>query len=729
MPGRRNRILVTAGFAVVGLVTLLLNGACNDHELMPFSSVVKVQRSDHILNPPKRKFDILWVVDDSHSMCDHQSNLVENLETFLLGSGTGEDHKVGIVDLQGDFNMAVISTDASSKVCVKASDGAPANPLDCMDYPNCFCEEDRDCGQGNVCRAVAGRMRQAPIRSDHITCNRTCETDGDCGGNCLCGIPHVQRCDSDDECQPNQKCLGFSNTVKHCANPCSAERPNCGELGWGGWTESGEKIPMVDRIAQRTFSCQEASVEDGGGMFCMLRRCQVSSDCPGENMACLPASDNNKYCRQFNSAGQGVCPPPTCDCPKDFPAAVNLDDYDLSSDDETIREMETDAVNRQFRCMATVGTEGTRWEKGLEAMQKALSSDMISGDGAPNAGFLRDDAFLTVIFLTDEDDCSDGVGSCTRDSDCPGFENDERRLCLQDPIDGRKYCRFNESKNANLCYWDRGKLRPARDFIKFLREIKDNPSAAEIERGATCSSDEECNAQNGEYCSDRHHICAKSRVIVAGIMAPKQNDCVPDVQSCETTTISCEEDLYCSIECNNPDFPVCIDKISIEPQAPVPSCTSEVGVGFNSSRYHALVNSFQWAVSDDICKGQFTGALQRIAQVIEQADKPVYSLNRPLLQCRVDEDCGEGTCLLHDAQEQPLPPYCGDENGRPTDMKVRIVPLDEDGNALRDEQWEVSTDHWRFLRSWLPYGAIEFTPGYGPKPGEVVELSYRAGID
>jgi hypothetical protein len=54
-----------------------------------------------------------------------------------------------------------------------------------------------------------------------------------------------------------------------------------------------------------------------------------------------------------------------------------------------------------FACIATLGTGGCGFEAPLEAMRLALSPDT-----AENAGFLRDDALLAIVLLTDEDDCS-----------------------------------------------------------------------------------------------------------------------------------------------------------------------------------------------------------------------------------------------------------------------------------------------------------------------------------
>lgn len=54
-----------------------------------------------------------------------------------------------------------------------------------------------------------------------------------------------------------------------------------------------------------------------------------------------------------------------------------------------------------FSSIAQLGTDGCGFEQQLEAMRRALN-----GSNATNAGFLRPEAYLAVIFVTDEDDCS-----------------------------------------------------------------------------------------------------------------------------------------------------------------------------------------------------------------------------------------------------------------------------------------------------------------------------------
>jgi hypothetical protein len=54
-----------------------------------------------------------------------------------------------------------------------------------------------------------------------------------------------------------------------------------------------------------------------------------------------------------------------------------------------------------FACMANLGTNGCGFEHQLQSARMALS-----GFVTDNAGFLRSDAHLAVVYITDEDDCS-----------------------------------------------------------------------------------------------------------------------------------------------------------------------------------------------------------------------------------------------------------------------------------------------------------------------------------
>jgi len=57
-----------------------------------------------------------------------------------------------------------------------------------------------------------------------------------------------------------------------------------------------------------------------------------------------------------------------------------------------------------FQCFGPQGVAGCGFESHLESMYQALTKADTNGD--PNYGFLRDKAILSVVFLTDELDCS-----------------------------------------------------------------------------------------------------------------------------------------------------------------------------------------------------------------------------------------------------------------------------------------------------------------------------------
>jgi hypothetical protein len=64
----------------------------------------------------------------------------------------------------------------------------------------------------------------------------------------------------------------------------------------------------------------------------------------------------------------------------------------------------TGTLEGTFAQMAKAGAGGCGFEQHLEGMKQALS--LAAMPSTPNSGFLRDDAFLAVIIIADEDDCS-----------------------------------------------------------------------------------------------------------------------------------------------------------------------------------------------------------------------------------------------------------------------------------------------------------------------------------
>ncbi|MBI2893447.1 MAG: hypothetical protein HYY06_07830 [Deltaproteobacteria bacterium] len=83
--------------------------------------------------------------------------------------------------------------------------------------------------------------------------------------------------------------------------------------------------------------------------------------------------------------------PTTEGCAGDYPTFLSY----RAGDDPS-------AMDRDFACLATLGTDGCGFEQQLEAVTKALTTH---ANGA-NAGFLREDSLLAILLVTDEEDCS-----------------------------------------------------------------------------------------------------------------------------------------------------------------------------------------------------------------------------------------------------------------------------------------------------------------------------------
>lgn len=100
---------------------------------------------------------------------------------------------------------------------------------------------------------------------------------------------------------------------------------------------------------------------------------------------CTGSGDNGV----LQNAPRGDCTPPA-------------DRYiiDLDDGDGTRTTNYTGTLAKTFSCIAKLGTNGCGFEQPLESMRRALD------DNPSNAGFLRDDAALLVIIVSDEDDCS-----------------------------------------------------------------------------------------------------------------------------------------------------------------------------------------------------------------------------------------------------------------------------------------------------------------------------------
>jgi hypothetical protein len=115
----------------------------------------------------------------------------------------------------------------------------------------------------------------------------------------------------------------------------------------------------------------------------------VGAGAPGGG-ACHPASTANGRMQNASRDPSLVCAP--------------TDDWflsDLARPDGTRQVNYRGTLAEALSCISHVGENGCGFEAPLEAMKRALD-----GSRPENAGFLRQGAFLAIVMLTDEDDCS-----------------------------------------------------------------------------------------------------------------------------------------------------------------------------------------------------------------------------------------------------------------------------------------------------------------------------------
>lgn len=129
------------------------------------------------------------------------------------------------------------------------------------------------------------------------------------------------------------------------------------------------------------------------------------------------------------------------------------------------------ALTDAFSCMANLGTSGCGFEQPLESIKRALD-----GHSTRNDGFLRENAFLGIIIVSDEDDCSvsdTGMFDTTQnDLNTPLGPMSSYR-CFEFGV----VCEPDEPRSPGIrdnCTprEDSQFMTPVQDYIEFLRALK-----------------------------------------------------------------------------------------------------------------------------------------------------------------------------------------------------------------------------------------------------------------
>jgi len=532
---------MTRTTSLLGLSAALLALACNEVPVGNLTSSYVVQIEELREHGSPAKLDIVWVIDDSPSMCQEQQSLAASFDTFL-----SVFQEFAAIDMR----LAVTTTNVCAADKAGAIRGkfvyqpAEAFPPECVQKRVFPCLADEECQKNPALPDKANWVCESKPAQYLYTCDKPpgygtddypgdilhtvnsicrykCDREGapatcarvfgepeGCTGTCEpdCSIPACQAdtslttanscgvlCAVGADC--DAKCNDILKDAAQCQEICALEPekcfPRCAEI---------VKAPDCSNICEPGWNCVETCE---AYLFDTVKCGEVCSagDCfdtcandafSKQDFLCSMVCDgsyscNDKCTAEFGDASYRclypggdqtragcVLPPATAWCPANGPTMLDAEVADRYFDDwknlkwagnpdwqgldhDTVRDL---IFEQLFICMASVGAQqnicGSQ-EQGLLAAWMAL--DRNGENGAQAASFLRDDAFLLIIFVSDEDDCSSvtkipaiEAGQCACKADTNGCTPDGK--C--DAADGPLY--------------------PASTFINRLKSVKPDPA-------------------------------------------------------------------------------------------------------------------------------------------------------------------------------------------------------------------------------------------------------------
>ena len=407
----RTRFLLLAG----AVSTVL--GACNETPVGATQFSVKVTKSED--SSKSIKVDFLWLIDNTPSMCQEQSSLASSLDSFLdrIEEFVSLDYRIGVITqdmLNEGFSGAFQAQKTTQfpyacaeevvQPCLRPEDVAEDSKIKGM-CANAAC----DCsnlGPKWSCTAQDSAKK-------NLNCNGT--VNSNCVKQCTPGSVGDAECDAEFvSAEAGEACKADpTKCLYKCLNPSgTTQQTGC------------VRRPTTDTCPE-TGDLRDIVIAEAGGV------CQNGDSCSDE----LPCSD-----------GQDCTPPPV-------PWLTNKN------------------AREYFKCLGIVGTvqklEAT-YEQSLDAVYYALSEEQDAPNAEQARRFMREDAYLVVVIVTDEDDCS--AGDCGWVEEVKGAETIRIFKC------GAKVKK--EQYGKCVCLEDTrhgGPLRPVSEAVNMVKSLKADP--------------------------------------------------------------------------------------------------------------------------------------------------------------------------------------------------------------------------------------------------------------
>lgn len=318
--------------------------------------------------------DVLLVVDDSGSMAEEQDKLAASFQRFIDAfQGVDVDWRIAVTTTDvADQDRAGHLRGGEDEVVLTRADGVELDRVAWdLSWP-----------------VPPGAALQLDPASHSPTANDAPTTADGAPAWCAASTPMADG-DRGSPGQPNPWCAdgsAWERWPEGTGAGAPTRTPQVGDLviselmidpsaspdAVGEWVELTSRVldfldlsgAVVSDLGRNTFTVPEGTLIPPGGHLLLTRGPDASG-----GLAPAVAVD----------AGLTLADPVTVLTP-DLPDQAEL-----------------------FAELVAVGTRGAGFEMGLEAARLALSEPLRSG---ANAGFLRDDARLALVFVTDEDDYS-----------------------------------------------------------------------------------------------------------------------------------------------------------------------------------------------------------------------------------------------------------------------------------------------------------------------------------
>ena len=357
----------------------------------------------------KNTVDVLMVVDNSCSMFEEQDKLAANFESFISAfDGINVDWQIGVIttDMVTEGHQGALRG-GDDELILTAPDG---RVIDRVSYTS----------EWNIQPGAAMQLSStATTANDNDSATNWCAAVDAYGSGDL-GTPGAenQTCGTAGPTPPpDDTDTGETGSEDTGSEDTGSEDTGGGDDGGGddgggddGGGESSGEVNAGDVIFTE-FMADPSAVADSVGEWVELTNLS-SSDLDlsgftlndlGRNSAALPAGTVLEagarlvVGRSADTATNGGVPV-DAEVPEGFTLNNNV----------LVLNTSTPEPDEIFSEMVAVGVEGSGIEMGLASARAALSEPLLS---TTNAAFLREDANLSIIFISDENDFSEDTTS------------------------------------------------------------------------------------------------------------------------------------------------------------------------------------------------------------------------------------------------------------------------------------------------------------------------------